>query len=35
MTAGRWQATYEQLKALGILHGPVDPTATYSLSFVK
>ena len=25
MTAERWQASYEQLKALGILHGPVDP----------
>jgi len=34
MTAARWQTLYEQLKALGILHGPVDPTTTYSLSFV-
>jgi NitT/TauT family transport system substrate-binding protein len=34
MTAARWQATYEQLKALGILHGPVDPTTAYSLQFV-
>jgi NitT/TauT family transport system substrate-binding protein len=35
MTAARWQAIYEQLKALGILHGPVDPAAIYSLSFVQ
>jgi NitT/TauT family transport system substrate-binding protein len=35
MTAARWQTLYEQLKALGILHGPVDPAATYSLSFVQ
>lgn len=35
MTAARWQSGYEQLKALGILHGPVDPATTYSLSFVK
>jgi NitT/TauT family transport system substrate-binding protein len=34
MTAARWQASYEQLKALGILHGPVDPASTYSLKFV-
>lgn len=34
MTAARWQTLYEQLKSLGILHGPVDPTSTYSLSFV-
>ena len=27
MTAARWQATYEQLKALGILQGPLDPSA--------
>jgi hypothetical protein len=33
MEAARWQASYEQLKALGILHGPVDPAATYSLKF--
>jgi NitT/TauT family transport system substrate-binding protein len=33
MTAARWQTLYEQLKSLGILHGPVDPTSTYSLSF--
>ena len=34
MTAARWQASYEQLKALGILHGPLDPTTAYSLQFV-
>jgi len=33
MTAARWQTDYEQLKALGILHGPVDLAAAYSLSF--
>jgi len=35
MTADRWQAGYQQLKSLGILSGPVDPTATYSLRFVQ
>jgi NitT/TauT family transport system substrate-binding protein len=35
MTAARWQSNYEQLKALGILHGPVDAATTYSLSFVQ
>jgi NitT/TauT family transport system substrate-binding protein len=35
MTAARWQTSYEQLKSLGILHGPVDPTTTYSLTFVN
>lgn len=35
MTAERWQATYEQLKSLGILSGPVDPTTAYSLKFVQ
>jgi NitT/TauT family transport system substrate-binding protein len=34
MTAARWQTSYEQLKSLGILHGPVDPATTYSLKFV-
>jgi len=34
MTAARWQASYDQLKSLGILHGPLDPTTTYSLQFV-
>ena len=35
MTAARWQTAYDQLKALGILQGPVDPAATYSLKFVQ
>jgi NitT/TauT family transport system substrate-binding protein len=35
MTAARWQALYGQLKTLGILHGPVDPATTYSLTFVN
>jgi hypothetical protein len=35
MTAARWQASYDQLKALGILHGPLDPTTAYTLQFVK
>jgi NitT/TauT family transport system substrate-binding protein len=34
MTAARWQTTYEQLQSLGILHGPVDVSTTYSLAFV-
>ena len=33
MTAARWETSYEQLKTLGILHGAVDPTTAYSLSF--
>jgi NitT/TauT family transport system substrate-binding protein len=35
MTPERWQATYEQLKSLGILSGPVDPGSAYSLKFVQ
>jgi NitT/TauT family transport system substrate-binding protein len=35
MTAARWQTNYDQLKSLGILHGPVDPAATYMLNFVQ
>jgi len=35
MTAERWQATYEQLKSLGILSGPVNPASAYSLKFVQ
>jgi NitT/TauT family transport system substrate-binding protein len=35
MTAARWQTSYEQLKSLGILHGPVDPATTYSLKFAQ
>ena len=34
MTADRWKTGYEQLKSLGILNGPLDPTSTYSLKFV-
>lgn len=33
MTAARWQASYDQLKALGILHGPVDQANAYTLKF--
>jgi len=35
MTAARWQTSYEQLKSLGILHGPVDPAAAYALNFAR
>jgi len=35
MTAARWQTSYEQLKALNILHGPIDPAASYSLQFAQ
>jgi NitT/TauT family transport system substrate-binding protein len=35
MTAERWQATYQQLKSLGILSGQADPTTAYSLKFVQ
>ena len=35
MTAVRWEASYEQMKSLGVLHGPIDPAATYSLKFVQ
>jgi NitT/TauT family transport system substrate-binding protein len=35
MTAARWQGEYEQLKALGILHGTLDPTSAYTLRFVR
>lgn len=35
MTAARWQTSYEQLKSLGILHGPIDPATAYSLKFVQ
>ena len=34
MTAARWQATYDQLKSLGILHAPIDPTVAYTLKFI-
>jgi NitT/TauT family transport system substrate-binding protein len=35
MTAARWQASYDQLKALNILHGPLDPTTAYTLQFIQ
>lgn len=35
MTAARWQTSYEQLKALGILTGPVDPATAYSPTFLQ
>ncbi len=35
MTAARWQASLDQLKALNILHGPVDLTSAYSLQFAQ
>jgi len=35
MTAARWQATYDQLKSLGILQGPVDLGKAYSTSFAQ
>lgn len=35
MDAARWQASYDQLKSLGILQGPVDLTSTYSLQFAQ
>jgi NitT/TauT family transport system substrate-binding protein len=34
MTAARWQATYDQLKALGILKNAFDPATAYSLKFL-
>lgn len=33
MTAARWNATYQQLKSLGILQGPLDPSTAYTLEF--
>ena len=35
MTADRWQAGYDQLKSLGILHESFDPAAAYALKFVQ
>lgn len=35
MTADRWQAEYQQLKALDILHATFDPATAYSLKFVQ
>lgn len=34
MTAERWNTSYQQLKSLGILHGPIDLNAAYSLKYV-
>ena len=33
MTAARWQASYDQLKSLGILRNDFDPAQAYSLKF--
>jgi NitT/TauT family transport system substrate-binding protein len=35
MTAARWQTSYDQLKSLGILQGPVDLASTYSLQYAQ
>jgi NitT/TauT family transport system substrate-binding protein len=35
MDAGRWQTGYDQQKSLGILKGPVDMAAAYTLKFVQ
>lgn len=35
MAAERWQGSYEQLKALGILHSEFDPTTAYALKFAQ
>jgi NitT/TauT family transport system substrate-binding protein len=35
MTADRWQAGYDQLKSLGILHESFDPATAYALKFVQ
>jgi NitT/TauT family transport system substrate-binding protein len=35
MTAARWQAGYEQMKELGILHGQIAPATAYTLQFVQ
>jgi NitT/TauT family transport system substrate-binding protein len=35
MNAERWNTSYQQLKALGILNGPIDPAQSYSLRFVQ
>ncbi len=33
MTADRWQTSFDQLKSLGILQTPFDPTTAYALKF--
>jgi len=35
MTGARWKTSYDQLKSLGILQGPVDLTSAYSLQFAQ
>ncbi len=35
MTAARWQSSYDQLRQLGILHAPIDPTTAYALNFAQ
>jgi hypothetical protein len=35
MTAARWTVAYEQLKSLGILQGPLDPSTAYALQFAQ
>jgi NitT/TauT family transport system substrate-binding protein len=35
MTSERWQAMEQQLKSLGILHGPVNAADAYSLKFAQ
>jgi NitT/TauT family transport system substrate-binding protein len=35
MTSERWQAMEQQLKSLGILHGPVNAADSYSLKFAQ
>jgi NitT/TauT family transport system substrate-binding protein len=35
MTAERWQAGFDQLRALGILHTSFDPSTAYALKFVQ
>jgi NitT/TauT family transport system substrate-binding protein len=35
MTAARWRTSYEQLKSLGILEGPLDPATAYTLKFLQ
>lgn len=35
MTSARWTASFEQLRSLGILQGPLDPATAYSLNFAQ
>ncbi len=35
MSAARWTASYEQLKSLNILDGPLDPSTAYDLKFAQ